>query len=92
MTKDAETLPDDNPDGEAVALAPEELLRTLSEENLQLKDRLLRATAETENVRRRLEREKLDIGSYAVTGFARDLLAVADNLRRGPHRDRGDRA
>jgi len=47
-----------------------------------LKDRLLRATAETENVRRRLEREKQDASAYAVTGFARDLLGVVDNLRR----------
>ena len=47
-----------------------------------LKDRLLRAAAETENVRRRLEREKQDATAYAVTGFARDLLGVADNLRR----------
>ena len=47
-----------------------------------LKDRLLRAAAETENVRRRLEREKQDATAYAVTGFARDLLGVVDNLRR----------
>lgn len=47
-----------------------------------LKDRLLRAVAESENVRRRLEREKADAVAYAVTGFARDLLGVADNLRR----------
>ena len=48
----------------------------------ELKDRLLRAAAETENVRRRLEREKQDATAYAVTGFARDLLGVVDNLRR----------
>ena len=47
-----------------------------------LKDRLLRAAAETENTRRRLERDKQDTAAYAMTGFARDLLAVADNLRR----------
>lgn len=48
----------------------------------ELKDRLLRTAAETENVRRRLEREKQDATAYAVTGFARDLLGVVDNLRR----------
>jgi len=48
----------------------------------ELKDRLLRAAAETENTRRRLERDKADTAAYAMTGFARDLLAVADNLRR----------
>ena len=47
-----------------------------------LKDRLLRAAAETENTRRRLERDKQDATAYAMTGFARDLLGVADNLRR----------
>ncbi len=47
-----------------------------------LKDRLLRSAAEMENTRRRLERDKADTAAYAMTGFARDLLAVADNLRR----------
>ncbi|WP_439817938.1 nucleotide exchange factor GrpE [Zavarzinia sp. CC-PAN008] len=48
----------------------------------ELKDRLLRAMAETENVRRRAEREREDQAKYAVTGFARELCQVADNLRR----------
>lgn len=52
------------------------------EEIVALKDRALRAAAELENTRRRLEREKADTATYAMTGFARDLLAVADNLRR----------
>lgn len=47
-----------------------------------LKDRLLRAAAETENLRRRTEREKTDLRKYAVTGFARDMLVLADNLSR----------
>lgn len=47
-----------------------------------LKDRLLRAAAEMENTRRRLDREKADAVAYASTGFARDMLVVADNLRR----------
>jgi molecular chaperone GrpE len=46
------------------------------------KDRMLRAMAETENVRRRLEREKDDVSRYAISRFARDLLDVADNLQR----------
>ena len=54
----------------------------LTDEVVSLKDRLLRAAAETENVRRRLEREKTDASAYAVTGFARDILGVADNLAR----------
>ena len=51
-------------------------------EIVDLKDRLLRQAAETENTRRRLERDKADTAAYAMTGFARDLLAVADNLQR----------
>ncbi len=59
----------------------EELLAR-DKELADLKDRLLRQAAETENTRRRLERDKADTAAYAMTGFARDLLAVADNLRR----------
>jgi molecular chaperone GrpE len=59
----------------------EELLAR-DKEIADLKDRLLRAAAEMENTRRRLERDKADTAAYAMTGFARDLLAVADNLRR----------
>lgn len=47
-----------------------------------LKDKLLRAMAEIENMRRRAEREKQDAHTYAVSKFARDVLSVADNLRR----------
>ena len=46
------------------------------------KDRLLRAMAETENLRRRAVREREDAGKYAISGFARDMLSVLDNLRR----------
>ena len=46
------------------------------------KDRLLRALAETENVRRRAQREREDARKYAASNFAKDLLDVADNLRR----------
>lgn len=48
----------------------------------KLKDDYLRALAETENVRRRAQRDRQDASQYAITGFARDLLSVADNLRR----------
>jgi molecular chaperone GrpE len=48
----------------------------------ELKERLLRALAETENTRRRAERDRSDASQYAVTRFARDLLHVSDNLRR----------
>jgi len=43
---------------------------------------LLRALAEMENLRRRTEREVADARAYGISAFARDLLAVADNMRR----------
>lgn len=54
----------------------------LAEEIAQLKDKLLRAMAETENVRRRVEREREETAKYAVSSFAKELAGVADNLRR----------
>lgn len=48
----------------------------------ELKEKLLRALADMENLRRRGQREREDATKYAMTNFARDLLTVADNLRR----------
>lgn len=48
----------------------------------KVRDDYLRALAEVENVRRRAARDREDASKYAVTALARDLLAVADNLRR----------
>lgn len=48
----------------------------------KLKDQLLRTMAELENYRKRAEREREDMAKFAITGFARDLLTVSDNLRR----------
>ncbi len=60
-------------------------LEKLQAEVLELKDRLLRTMAEMENVRRRAERDRSDASAYAVTGFARDMLSVSDNLHRTLH-------
>ncbi len=57
-------------------------VESLQAEVADLKDKLLRAFAEAENIRRRGEREREDTAKYAVTKFARDLTSVADNLRR----------
>ena len=46
------------------------------------KDRLLRSMAELDNVRRRTEREKLDISKYAISEFARDVIGIGDNIQR----------
>ena len=54
----------------------------LEREHGEMKDRLLRTLAEMENLRRRTEREVADLRLYGITSFARDMLAVADNMRR----------
>jgi len=75
---------------EAFAEALESLKRDLE----AAKQEVLYAQAETQNVRRRLEREKDEARAYAATGFARDILSVADNLSRAigaiPENLRGD--
>jgi molecular chaperone GrpE len=61
---------------------PDERVAKLEAELAESKDRLLRALAESENQRRRAQREREDTQRYAVASFAKDLLDVADNLRR----------
>jgi molecular chaperone GrpE len=58
------------------------MLEELRVEHAELKDKLLRILAETENRRRRTERDIAEVRVYAVTSFARDMLTLADNLRR----------
>lgn len=71
-----------DPEGEAEERSADDRLVEIEAELADQKDRLLRALAETENVRRRAQREREDASKYAVTGFAKDLLSAADNLRR----------
>ena len=49
---------------------------------IELRDKYLRAVAETENIRKRAERDVADMRAYGIAAFARDVLAVADNLAR----------
>ena len=69
-------------ESEANESSPETRSTELEAELAEYKDRLLRALAETENVRRRAQREREDASKYAIAGFAKDLLSAADNLRR----------
>src|SRR3546814_12718968 len=69
--------------GHAGRLSPDENPVALLEgEVASLKDQLLRAMAETENVRRRAQRDREDSLKYAAAPVVRDLLTVADNLQR----------
>lgn len=63
-------------------LAEHDRLSSLEEEVAAARQDVLYAQAETQNVRRRLEREIADARAYAATSFARDVLSVADNLKR----------
>ena len=67
------------PVAEEAAVNPVEALRT---ENADLRDKLLRAVAEMENLRKHTEREIADTRSYAIAGFARDMLTATDSLSR----------
>jgi molecular chaperone GrpE len=73
-----------NVENEAAAEAPfqQDPLELIKAENAELRDRYLRLAAEMDNLRRRTEREVKDAKSYSAAGFARDMLAVSDNLRR----------
>jgi molecular chaperone GrpE len=76
------------PPEETLATAPTEeakiaeLVETLARESADYKDKLLRTLADMENLRRRTEREIAEARLYAITAFARDTLAVADNMDR----------
>ena len=66
----------------AAEAAPADPMAVLAKEAADTKDRLLRTLAEMENLRRRTEREVADARIYGITAFARDILAVADNMDR----------
>jgi molecular chaperone GrpE len=72
-----------NDEGASADIAREAAqIAALHEEIAELKERYLRAQAETENVRKRAEREKNDAMQFAFQKFARDLLSVVDNFSR----------
>lgn len=86
MTNEEQDIPEEEPAKETPEETPEEEaidpLAAAEAEITGLKDKLLRAVAETENLRRRAERERSDAANYSVTAFAREMLAVSDNLHR----------
>jgi molecular chaperone GrpE len=70
--------PMQDPPAQAVA----DPLAAAQREAAEYKDKLLRTLAEMENVRRRTEREVIDARLYGIASFAREVLAVADNMHR----------
>ena len=57
-------------------------VETLQKEVAEARDRMLRTLAEMENLRKRTTKEVADARLYGITGFARDVLDIADNLQR----------
>ncbi|MDG1274337.1 MAG: nucleotide exchange factor GrpE [Alphaproteobacteria bacterium] len=55
---------------------------SLNNKVIELKDQLLRSVAELDNYRKRVDREKEQLRKFGIANFAKELLAVADNLRR----------
>ncbi len=76
-----EFLDDGQPEEDGETL--EDALASLRGDLEASKQETLYAKAETQNVRRRMEKDISDARAYAATGFARDILTVADNLARG---------
>lgn len=80
---DENAAPEGLPETEIETEAPQiDPVEALTAENAELRDRLLRAVAEMENLRKRNERDVADTRSYAISGFARDMLSATDALQR----------
>ncbi|MDC3080131.1 nucleotide exchange factor GrpE [Rhodospirillaceae bacterium] len=69
-------------DEEGEVNEPSKSLDELEAEISELKDQLLRTVADSENLRKRLEREKEQTRKFGIANFAKDLLSIADNLGR----------
>ena len=87
-TPEEETATEAPLDAQAEADAPEaaepeaDPLDALQAENAELKDRLMRALAEVENVRRRADKDRQDAARFGPSGLAKELLGAIDNLGR----------
>jgi len=82
----------DGDDGEDAdeEVGPEGRIEILETQVADLNDKLLRAIAETENVRRRAQRDKEDASKYAIKSFAEQMITVSDNLGRALQSVDGD--
>lgn len=93
MSDESQGREHDNPQADAASKAEEAAAAPASETELdpvevlkaevsELRDQRLRMAAEMENLRRRTAREIKDAKTFAISGFARDMLQVSDNLQR----------
>jgi len=82
MMSDENAAPGETPEVDNPAEPDIDPIEALRAENAELKDRVLRTIAEMENLRKRTERDVNDTRSYAIAGFARDMLSATDALNR----------
>lgn len=88
VEKELSGVPEEFLDKSAAEMAEEDTnaldraLERLREDLEAAKQEMLYAKAETQNVRRRMEKDVADARNYAATGFARDVLSIGDNLAR----------
>jgi molecular chaperone GrpE len=75
----------DDTSADALTACAEEKIVALETEVVNLKDQLLRAIAETENVRKRYEKQLEDANKFAISSFAREMTGVLENLYRAVH-------
>lgn len=80
--QDAAHFDYESDESEVAGSAIAEEIEAIQAENTDMKERLLRLAADMENLRKRTQREVTDAKSFAIAGFARDMLSVTDNLRR----------
>ncbi len=79
-TKENEEIKKDESQEESDCSSLEEKIEELEEKNKELEEKYLRAVADFDNMKKRLEREKMQAVSYANEEFARDLLPVIDSM------------
>jgi molecular chaperone GrpE len=80
-----ETDQDNTPSPGKNATVKEEIadkIKVLEEEIAALRDQRMRALAETDNVRKRAQRDQEELSKYAIAAFARDMVSVLENLKR----------
>ena len=83
VEKELEGVPEEFLDkGEEEGASLDDSLNLLRDDLEKAQQEMLYAKAEVQNVRRRMEKDIQDARTYAATGFARDILSVADNLAR----------
>jgi molecular chaperone GrpE len=87
MSKADETKRPADTEGAAADAAPDQApvadeVATLAGVVDDLRDKYLRAVAETDNMRKRAERDVADARAYGIASFARDIISVSDNLSR----------